>query len=98
MPLQTASPPCCRQDDNMSTPALTSEATDQAAEPLRAALADTLAADGLLDDPAWRRAVERVARHHYVPGFYQSAGSPAPDGLTAWEPVTAALDRRRWLE
>jgi methyltransferase of ATP-grasp peptide maturase system len=86
----------------MSTPSLTSHATssdaEMAAAPLRIALAGMLAADGLLDDPAWQDAVRRVARHHYVPGFYRPAGRPGPEGLTLWEPVTAATDQRGWLE
>lgn len=69
---------------------------DAVAGPLRAALALDLAGQGVLGDPGWRRAVETVPRHRFVPGFYLPSGSV--DGLTVWEPVTAALDPERWLQ
>lgn len=81
----------------MSTPARTDHDLDDAAVPLRAALAERLAGDGLLDDPGWRRAVETVPRHRFVPGFYLQAERFADNGLPVWEPVTARLDRDRWL-
>ncbi|TYB46444.1 ATP-grasp peptide maturase system methyltransferase [Actinomadura chibensis] len=65
-------------------------------ERLRRRLADSLAAGGLLNDPAWDRAVQAVPRHRFVPGFYAENGCNA-DGLTVWEPVTASTDRERWL-
>lgn len=50
-------------------------------------LAERLATDGVLDDPAWRAAVEEVPRHVFVPYFYDQradggwtrtdAGSPS---------------------
>lgn len=69
---------------------------DTAAVPLRLALAGRLAAEGLLDDPGWRRAVETVPRHRFVPGFYLERDQPAENGLPVWEPVTRA-DPGRWL-
>jgi methyltransferase of ATP-grasp peptide maturase system len=69
---------------------------DVQAVPLRRALADELAAQGLLDDPRWRRAVETVPRHHFVPGFYAHSGK-GNAGLPLWEPVTEKLDPGRWL-
>ncbi|MGH3241126.1 MAG: ATP-grasp peptide maturase system methyltransferase [Spirillospora sp.] len=51
----------------------------------------------VVDDPAWRRAVEAVPRHRFVPGFYADSGKRSEDGLIIWEPVTEALDRHRWL-
>ncbi|MFJ3193913.1 ATP-grasp peptide maturase system methyltransferase [Streptomyces griseoviridis] len=64
---------------------------------LREEMAEGLARDGLLADPRWRAAVERVPRHRFVPGFYLPAGEHDAQGLTVWEPVTAALDHARWL-
>jgi methyltransferase of ATP-grasp peptide maturase system len=60
-------------------------------------MANGLAADGVLADPAWRRAVEAVPRHRFVPGFYLPADERDGQGLTVWEPVTAELDYGRWL-
>ena len=48
---------------------------DAAAGPLRAALAGSLAEQGLLDDPAWRRAVQTVPRHRFAPGGSEPAVS-----------------------
>ncbi|MGW3308218.1 ATP-grasp peptide maturase system methyltransferase [Streptomyces sp. NPDC001073] len=70
---------------------------ESGAERLRGAMAKALAADGLLADPGWRAAVERVPRHAFVPGFYLPAGERDGQGLTLWEPVTADLDYGRWL-
>ncbi len=67
------------------------------AQVLHAALVQALAEDGALADPAWRKAVELVPRHRFVPGFYQPAGQRSAQGLTVWEPVTAVTDYRRWL-
>ncbi|OON72100.1 ATP-grasp peptide maturase system methyltransferase [Streptomyces tsukubensis] len=64
---------------------------------LREAMTKGLAADGVLADPAWRQAVEVVPRHRFVPGFYLPADDRDEQGLTVWEPVTAALDHDRWL-
>ncbi|WP_329050780.1 ATP-grasp peptide maturase system methyltransferase [Streptomyces violaceus] len=64
---------------------------------LREAMADTVAQDGVLVDPAWRAAVEAVPRHRFVPGFYLPADERDEQGLTVWEPVTAELDYGRWL-
>lgn len=70
---------------------------------LREAMADVLARDGGLVDPAWRTAVAAVPRHRFVPGFYLPADERDErderdeQELTLWEPVTAELDYGRWL-
>ncbi|WP_285564905.1 methyltransferase domain-containing protein, partial [Actinomadura rubrobrunea] len=53
-----------------------------------ARLAEQLAEQGAITDPAWRRAVEAVPRHVFVPEFY-SDGDP-PELITAHD--------TRWLE
>ncbi|MFI8391842.1 ATP-grasp peptide maturase system methyltransferase [Streptomyces sp. NPDC085540] len=70
---------------------------DTDAAQLRQTMAKALAEDGVLADPAWRAAVERVPRHRFVPGFYLPADEHDTLGLTVWEPVTADLDYGRWL-
>lgn len=70
---------------------------EQDAQRLREAMAEALAEDGVLADPAWRQAVETVPRHRFVPGFYLPAVERDGHGLTVWEPVTAGLDHGRWL-
>ncbi|MFD7765290.1 ATP-grasp peptide maturase system methyltransferase [Streptomyces sp. NPDC059787] len=70
---------------------------DTDAARLRAIMAEDLAARGVLDDPAWRAAVEAVPRHRFVPGFYLPGEERDGQGLTRWQPVTAALDSGRWL-
>ncbi|MFB7091534.1 ATP-grasp peptide maturase system methyltransferase [Streptomyces sp. NPDC056296] len=67
------------------------------AERLREAMTKALAEDGVLGDPGWRAAIERVPRHRFVPGFYLPADEHNGQGLTVWEPVTAELDYGRWL-
>ncbi|MGA6160679.1 ATP-grasp peptide maturase system methyltransferase [Stenotrophomonas sp. NPDC087984] len=64
---------------------------------LRDVMAKDLARNGLLADPGWREAVERVPRHRFTPGFYLPADERDEQGLTVWEPVTAELDYGRWL-
>ncbi|MFI8859583.1 ATP-grasp peptide maturase system methyltransferase [Streptomyces prasinus] len=65
---------------------------------LRGTMVEGLAVRGFLDDPAWRAAVEAVPRHRFVPGFYLPADDGSDgQGLTLWQPVTAALDHGRWL-
>lgn len=64
---------------------------------LRAIMAEDLAVRGVLDDPAWRLAVEAVPRHRFVPGFYLPGEERDGEGLPRWQPVTAALDPGRWL-
>jgi protein-L-isoaspartate O-methyltransferase len=81
----------------MSTPAITGQDADLAAVPLRGLLAEQLAGDGWLEDPAWRHAVETVPRHHFVPGFYLQAAHRSGDGLPVWEPLTGRTDQDRWL-
>ncbi|WP_190047672.1 ATP-grasp peptide maturase system methyltransferase [Streptomyces galilaeus] len=67
------------------------------AERLRETMAKALAADGVLAEPGWRAAIERVPRHRFVPGFYLPADERDEQGLTVWEPVTAESDYGRWL-
>ncbi|MFE2753161.1 ATP-grasp peptide maturase system methyltransferase [Actinosynnema sp. NPDC059335] len=50
---------------------------------LRARLADSLPAAGVLRDPRWVEAFRQVPRHVFVPGCFVQR----PDG--AWEPVTS---------
>ncbi|NUS66515.1 MAG: methyltransferase domain-containing protein [Saccharothrix sp.] len=50
---------------------------------LRARLADSLVAAGVLRDPRWVEAFRQVPRHAFLPGFFVQR----PDGT--WEPVTA---------
>ncbi|MFE9934700.1 ATP-grasp peptide maturase system methyltransferase [Streptomyces hirsutus] len=65
---------------------------------LRGAMAEGLAARGFLEDPGWQAAVEAVPRHRFVPGFYLPADDESDrQGLTRWQPVTAALDHGHWL-
>ncbi|WP_328792873.1 ATP-grasp peptide maturase system methyltransferase [Streptomyces sp. NBC_00273] len=64
---------------------------------MRQTMANALAQNGALADPAWREAVEKVPRHRFVPGFYLPANQQDALGLTVWEPVTAELDYGRWL-
>jgi methyltransferase of ATP-grasp peptide maturase system len=64
---------------------------------LREAMVEVLAAQGAVDDPGWRAAAGKVPRHRFVPGFYLPADRSDEQGLTIWEPVTAELDRSRWL-
>ncbi|MGC0312151.1 ATP-grasp peptide maturase system methyltransferase [Kitasatospora acidiphila] len=58
---------------------------------LRAALAQQLAADGYLTDPAWRAAVEAVPREVFVSEYFREIAGSFP---TAYEPVTEGGDRR----
>lgn len=64
---------------------------------LRADLVRHLVADGLLKDSEWKRAVERVPRHRFVPGFFRQTTEQSPDGLAIWEPLTEAIDQETWL-
>ncbi|WP_231332012.1 ATP-grasp peptide maturase system methyltransferase [Actinomadura graeca] len=65
---------------------------------LRGELARALDAQGLLEDPGWRRAVQTVPRHRFVAGFYTDTGRHDQEGLPIWEPVTQNIDPGRWLE
>jgi hypothetical protein len=53
-------------------------------------LAQHLAENGVLDDPAWRAAFESVPRHVFVPRFYRQQ----PDG--EWSETTSEDDD--WLD
>lgn len=67
--------------------------TQGEARMLRARLAETLAAQG--HDPTWCAATGTVPRHRFLPGFFVPAAER--NGMTIWEPITEALDRKRWL-
>jgi methyltransferase of ATP-grasp peptide maturase system len=71
--------------------------TSDAAAGLRARLAELLADSEGLNDPAWRKTVETVPRHVFVPGFYLEDGTAGELRLTRWRPVTEAEDRDLWL-
>jgi methyltransferase of ATP-grasp peptide maturase system len=62
---------------------------------LRRRLADELDHAGVLRSPQWRRAVERVPRHEFVPEFFQRIDTP--DRGTLWAPVSSD-DTGRWLD
>ncbi|WP_028924731.1 methyltransferase domain-containing protein [Pseudonocardia acaciae] len=53
-------------------------------------LADTIAAEGVLRDPAWRAALEAVPRHVFVPRFYTQR---RPGG----EPLETTAESEGWL-
>lgn len=76
----------------------TSDSSAADAARLRKAMVEALVEGGALGDVAWRRAVESVPRHVFVPGFYLAEDARDDDGLTVWRPVTARLDRDRWLD
>ncbi|MFC5750407.1 ATP-grasp peptide maturase system methyltransferase [Actinomadura rugatobispora] len=69
---------------------------DAHAASLRHALADELQRVGELHSPQWRRAVERVPRHLFVPEFFR--WTDGPNGVTLWAPVSGDHDPDRWLE
>lgn len=73
------------------------DVVDEHARVLRARLAEHLAEVGETGDAGWLAAVERVPRHAFTPGFYLPADEPTAQGLARWEPITAELDRNRWL-
>ncbi|RAY11789.1 hypothetical protein DPM19_27785 [Actinomadura craniellae] len=54
---------------------------------LRRRLAERLWSSGDLRSPEWRRAVETVPRHLFVPEFFRRLSTPRG---TMWEPVTPA--------
>lgn len=60
---------------------------------LRAALADMLAEDGTLTDPAWRGAVETVPRELFTPSYFEEVPDSFP---TRYRPVHQGDDG--WLE
>ncbi|WP_338677704.1 methyltransferase [Streptomyces sp. SCSIO 30461] len=72
-----------------------SDLIEERARVLRARLADELERDGSLRSPEWRRAVERVPRHPFLPRFYRDA--PGPDGVTRYTPVSPERDADEWL-
>jgi hypothetical protein len=57
-----------------SSPGRPADLDADAAE-LREQLGASLIADGVLSDPAWRKAVAQVSRHLFTPGFCPS-GNP----------------------
>lgn len=62
---------------------------------LRQALADELERLGDLYSPQWRRAVERVPRHLFVPEFFR--GPDPSNGVALWTPVSGDHDPDQWL-
>jgi len=71
--------------------------TDDMAADYREQLADELAAAGLLNDPAWRRAWQSVPRHLFAPRFAISApGQPGP-AAASWYDGSDPAERPRWL-
>nr|WP_199818683.1 methyltransferase domain-containing protein [Streptomyces leeuwenhoekii] len=64
---------------------------------LRESMVKRLIQAGVPEDRAWRAAVEEVPRHRFVHGFYLPTDRCDARGLRIWEPVTAELDRDRWL-
>lgn len=72
-----------------------SDLTEERARALRERLADELEHDGSLRSPEWRRAVEKVPRHPFLPSFYRDA--PGPDGVTRYTPVSRERDPDEWL-
>ncbi|QFG23227.1 ATP-grasp peptide maturase system methyltransferase [Actinomadura sp. WMMB 499] len=67
---------------------------DERVAGLRQALADELERAGDLRSREWRRAVERVPRHLFVPEFFER--TDIPDRGTLWAPVRR--DDDRWLD
>lgn len=62
---------------------------------LRRALADHLEEGGVLETPAWRKAVEDVPRELFLPSFFKDG--PSPDGITRYTPVSRDADEDEWL-
>lgn len=60
---------------------------------LRAALADALAKDGVLADPAWRGAIEAVPRELFAESYFEQVADSA---LARFRPVRRSTDG--WLE
>lgn len=73
-------------------------ASEPGARELAARLADTLAGNGDLTDPEWRRVFARVPRHAFVPHFARDVRTP--EGTTRYELVSSAnpAQRARWLD
>lgn len=69
--------------------------TDTRAAALRHKLADELEREGDLYSPQWRRAVEQVPRHLFVPEFFEGIDS---DRGTLWAQVSSEHDTGRWLD
>ncbi|QVQ50104.1 ATP-grasp peptide maturase system methyltransferase [Spiractinospora alimapuensis] len=63
---------------------------------LRAGLVRSLVDEGYVLDPAWRAAFEVVPRHVFTPGFYLRSDEIS-EGMPVWEPVTEAIDPKRWV-
>ncbi|WP_067804397.1 hypothetical protein [Actinomadura formosensis] len=68
---------------------------DMRAVALRRRLADELEHTGDLQSSEWRRALERVPRHIFIPEFFQWVDT---DRGTHWRPVSETSDPDRWLE
>lgn len=68
--------------------------TDTAWEQRAAQLADALTSAGVLDDPAWQRAIREVPRHVFVPTFHRQPH------LGGWEQVSGADPEQTedWLD
>ncbi|MDX6744353.1 SAM-dependent methyltransferase [Actinocorallia sp. A-T 12471] len=60
-------------------------------------MVEELARGGVLEGEGWRRAVGEVARHRFVPGFFEVVGDDAETGLAVWEAVSEETDVERWL-
>lgn len=68
---------------------------DETAAGLRHELVERLAAEGRLNCPEWRAAVEDVPRHEFTPRFYVTSDAP---GMTTYVPVTPELvGTEAWL-
>lgn len=68
---------------------------DTVAAEARAALVREIAADGALDDPAWRAAFQEVPRHVFVPYYFVSR----PGGFDRlWGEDADPARRARWLK
>ncbi|MFF0017076.1 methyltransferase [Streptomyces sp. NPDC005374] len=62
---------------------------------LRSQLVSELEADATLYSPEWRRAVEAVPRHVFLPEFFRDA--PGTDGVTEYTWVSRDRDPDEWL-
>ncbi|MFC6886537.1 MULTISPECIES: ATP-grasp peptide maturase system methyltransferase [Actinomadura] len=72
------------------------DGNDARAASLRRALADALERSGDLHSPQWRRSVERVPRHLFVPEFFRR--TETSDRGTLWAPISSGRDPEQWLD